>query len=366
MKPVLNDKSIVYISGHSPELDPGVDRKVHGLVESAKKIGYTGVVYNKHCRTVRSRIILFKKVFDTDARYIFLRSFGWMHLVIMPYIIKARWQGRKIICDQPNSLSRYTRQLNHFNISPLKRTIYKALTYLHGSIGYLLFNRIIQYDIESSFFMFGVRHKAILMGNGIDADQIKLRTKNYTGNSELKLVGVASLKDVHGYDRIINAIAIFNQRNSLKAKFYIVGGNDGNPVLLKLKQLTEQLGLENYVTFYGTKGTDFINKLYGECDIAVDAISCTREGVSVCSSIKTREYAMAGIPFICSLSDPDFNHDEPFRIMIPNDESIEPIVDALEKFPTTRKLFTDEQIRRFALDNLSYEHKFKTMINGLL
>lgn len=366
MKTALNDKSIVYISGHSPELDLGVDRKVHGLVESAKRLGYMGVVYNKHLRTVRSRITLFKRVFDTDAKYIFLRSFGWIHLVIAPLIIKARWQGRKIICDQPNSLSRYTRQLKHIKTSPLKRFIYTALTYLHGSFGYMLFNRIIQYDIESPFFLFGVRHKTILMGNGIDADQIKLRTKDYTDNSELKIVGVAMLKDVHGYDRIINAIAIYNQRNSLKAKFYIVGGIEGNPILSKLIQLTAQLGVENFVTFYGPRDSDFIYKLYGECDIAVDAISCAREGVSVCSSIKTREYAMAGIPFICSLNDPDFKQNEPFCIMVPNDESIEPIVDALEKFPIRRKLFTDEQIRQFALDNLSYEHKLKTMINGLL
>lgn len=366
MKTVLNNKSIVYVSGHSPELDPGVDQKVHGLVDTAQKMGLHGIVLNKYLRTVRSRIRLFKQVFDTDARYIFIRSFGWINLAIIPYVIKARWQGRKVICDQPNSLSCNIKQIKSYQRSSFKRFMSIALTYIHGPFGYMQFNRIIQYDNESPFFSLGVRHKMILMGNGIDADKIMLRKKDYTGNSTLKIVGVATLKNYHGYDRLIRAIAFYNQRNNKKATFYIVGGLESNPVLIDLKQLTVQLGIEDSVIFYGPRDTDFINELYGMCDVAVDSLCWARFRISTCSTLKVREYALAGIPFISASNDPDFVHDEPFRITVPNDESIEPLVEALEDFPNRRKLFTDEQIRQFALDNLTYESKLKTMINGLL
>lgn len=118
--------------------------------------------------------------------------------------------------------------------------------------------------------------------------------------------------------------------------------------------------------FCGFQDKEFISRAYDSADIAVGSLGLFRIGLNTSSILKIREYALAGIPFITAGYDPDFQEDMPFRFLVPNDESISPIVNVLERFPSARKTFTDEDIRKYAIENLSLESKFDQMISGLL
>jgi hypothetical protein len=81
--------------------------------------------------------------------------------------------------------------------------------------------------------------------------------------------------------------------------------------------------------------------------------------------LKVREYCLAGIPFIASGVDPDFPDNLPFRFVVSNDNEIDDILNVFSIFPQKRKTFTDEEIRQYAIDHLSYDSKFREMIDGL-
>ena len=144
-----------------------------------------------------------------------------------------------------------------------------------------------------------------------------------------------------------------------------MGGEDDNPEIISLKALAESSGAGDCVIFHGRRESDYISAMYSQCDIGIGALGLHRKGLEDSSILKIREYALAGIPFITAGSDPDFTGEEPFRFVVPNDESISPIVECLLSFPQKRKSFTDSQIRAFAESRLVYSKKLQTILGGL-
>lgn len=361
----LDNNYIVYISAANPKTDLGVIKKIKNFCLSAEDLGYKTTIINQHCRSLSADKQLFNKVFDTNAKYIILRSLGWCNLAILPQIIKARLQRRIVICDQPTPLFAQIEEIKAAKRSTFKRRIGCILTYLHGSFGFIPFNRIVQYAQESRYFSFGVRHKTLKIGNGINEKSSILREKKYVNNDRLVLVGVANVSIYHGYDRVIKAMAEFNKNNVKKAYFIIIGGHPDHSVIIELKKLVEQLGLSAFVEFCGFQEAEYITDKYSIADLAVGSLALFRKFLNESSILKIREYALAGIPFITAGVDPDFEGTEKFRFEVPNDDSIIPIVRVLESFEERRKLFTDEEIRAFATKHLSYKSKITKILYGL-
>lgn len=362
---ILDEKKIAYVSGHDADKDPGVTQKISGLCRSARKQGFTTVVFNRYCRDIDSRRQLMDQALATNAKYIIIRSFGYCNLFIMSRVAKARCQGRIIICDQPTPMKACLYEVMAQHRAWYKKLMELLMICLHGSIGFMPFNRIVHYADESSFFNWAVRNKSVKMGNGIDPDAVNLREPRLPDKDTLEILGVANVSFSHGFDRVIRAVAEYNHISGHRARFHIVGGEEDNPEIISLKALAESLGIEDCVIFHGRKGSNYISGLYSRCDLGIGALGLHRKGLKDSSILKIREYALAGIPFITAGSDPDFNGEESFRFEVPNDESISPIVDCLISFPEKRKRFTDSQIREFAKANLAYSNKLPAILDGL-
>ena len=144
-------------------------------------------------------------------------------------------------------------------------------------------------------------------------------------------------------------------------EFELVGEDDASSIA----DLARRLGVADKVHFHGIQGSEYIWNLYSRCNLAVSSLAPYRKGLRTAAVLKAREYCLAGIPFIACGADPDFGSDVPFRLTVPNDDSIEPVVEVLEKFDKERDKFTDEQIRDYAIAHLSYESKIKQMLEGL-
>lgn len=362
----INYNKILYLSTHSIDVDPGVEKKIHGICAAAEKKGFAIERQTMYCRSIGERRNLVNRAFDSDAGIIFIRSFGVMTISIISALKKLRKEGRIIICDQPSPLSTTLREIWHSNRKLIKRLYSISWGILSGPWSMYPYNRIIEYAPEGRYYSLGNRRRIKLMGNGIDISRINPRKYLGRSDSNIRLVGVANTSVHHGYDRVIRALADFNRNNKRKAYFEIIGGSTGSPVINELKALSKDLNVEKYITFAGFQDKDYISEAYNTSDLAIGSLGLFRIGLGFSSILKVREYCLAGIPFITAGEDPDFEENPPFRFVVPNDESIAPILNVLNEFSEKRKTFTDEQIREYALEHFSFDKKFDQMMEGLL
>lgn len=146
--------------------------------------------------------------------------------------------------------------------------------------------------------------KTININNGIDLEEILLQKKPEFKN-ELNIIAVANISFWHGYDRLIKGIAKYNKLNpKIKVNFNIVGNGAEEK---KLKELVKDLNLEENIKFLGYKSGKDLDEEFNKNHLAVDHLGLHRKNLKELSSLKSKEYAARGIPFILSHKDKAFD-----------------------------------------------------------
>ena len=165
----------------------------------------------------------------------------------------------------------------------------------------------------------------------------------------------------HGIDRFIRGLHEYNAHyaNSTKIVLHIVG--DG-PELPHLKDLTNNLGLNECVIFHGFKSGKELDEMFDMCHIALDALAGFRKGLTETSSLKSREYCARGIPFIASSKDADFPDGWEFVQKIPDDESP---VDMNLVIDFANRIMSESEhphmMRKYAEEHLDWMAKMKKL-----
>lgn len=198
----------------------------------------------------------------------------------------------------------------------------------------------------------------IKVSNGIDCNQIKVRT--YNKRKGYAMIAIGKWRNWHGLDRLIKGLANYNGDADIKLD--IVG--DG-PELNRLKKLVQEKQLIDRVFFHGVYVGEKLNQLFNQSDIGVGTLGLFRKGVKIDSSLKNREYIARGLPIILSSTDVDIESDLSFVCKVPNDESdidikmIETFLDGLDIDDTILKT------RSFAENHLSWNSKMKSLVKEL-
>lgn len=345
----------------------GVLKKIEGFCKSAVNAGYVAEKAISEGKKNRQIHRVMQTMVKTDAKYIVLRSPNRKGLLYLHYLLRAKFQGKVIILDQPSPAATYIKEVSFQNRPFFNKTAKIFFTYVSCPLLFLISDRVIQYGEESAYFQYFARHKTLLVGNGIDIKRLPLRVKEYpSADDRIALVGVAaSISGWHGFDRVVCAMGEWKRRGkNPKVTFDIIGDNN-TPDAEKIKQLIEEYGIDEDVTFCGYLSAEELNGLYSRESLAVASLGIYRKGLSTASPLKIREYCLAGIPFITAGSDPDFSNDVPFRFVVSNNDGFEDIIQVFSQFPISRNNFTDEEIRQYAIEHLSYDKKFKEIMNGL-
>jgi hypothetical protein len=94
-----------------------------------------------------------------------------------------------------------------------------------------------------------------------------------------------------------------------------------------------------------------LRRLYEDSHIAVSTLALHRKGLSSASELKAREYCAIAIPFIACGDDPDFPHDQPFRVRVANDDRPDDVVAVMADFGRHHQRFDDAAQRRYAVDH---------------
>ena len=353
---------MVYLGLYDPPNAPGVVKKIAGTLKAAEAAGYTTRAWSEPFHGVRSLAHAFQEVARSRETHIILRSLGWANLFLVPVLCVARLRRQYVVVEVPTPHRVGVREVWSSSQSAWRRIRSVALFYASGPWSLWPASRIVQYADEGWWFRLGNVRRTAKIGNGVDVQRTPQRGRAPAWPAPvLQLVGVATLMSWHGYDRLIRAVAEFQADSSrpFDVHFTIVG--DG-PALDELTRLTQQLGVQVSVAFAGALGGDEVYPYYDRAHLAVSALAIHRKGLREASALKAREYCVVGIPFIASGHDPDFGDEAPFRIEVSLDEDNASLIAAFTTFGRRRPTFSDDDIRRYAVERLDFTRKLAGII----
>ena len=165
----------------------------------------------------------------------------------------------------------------------------------------------------------------------------------------------------HGIDRFIRGLHEHNAHyaNSTKIVLHIVG--DG-PELPHLKDLTNNLGLNECVIFHGFKSGKELDEMFDMCHVAIGSLAGFRAGLTELSSLKNREYCARGIPIIMASKDVDIPTDWEYVQMVPANETP---IDMNTVIDFANRVMADpehpQKMRRYAEEHLDWMAKMKVL-----
>jgi hypothetical protein len=125
--------------------------------------------------------------------------------------------------------------------------------------------------------------------------------------------------------------------------------------------IIEKYHLQDRVIFHGQLFGDELTKVFNQCQFAIGSLGRHRSGITVIKTLKNREYATRGIPFIYSEQDSDFDH-QPYVLKAPADDSpidIQQIFDFMDNFKMNPK-----DIRR-TVEHLTWNIQMQRVVDAV-
>lgn len=176
--------------------------------------------------------------------------------------------------------------------------------------------------VTFSDFVIIFGQKTLNISNGIDFAAIPIRHPRAVEKEVIHLLAVAEIHYWHGFDRLIQGLALHKRQHpTSQVIFHLVGEISGERERQDILVPIRQHGLQEQVILHGALWGQALDELFDVADFAIGSLGRHRTGIDVIRTLKNREYAARGIPFIYSESDPDFD-DRAYVIKASADESV--------------------------------------------
>lgn len=212
--------------------------------------------------------------------------------------------------------------------------------------------------------IFGQR--TINISNGVDFDSIPLHESNHSRfiEKQFHMIGVAEVHFWHGFDRLVAGIGEYYKNGGHRdVYFHIVGGvhpayMTGLPQASGFQTLIDKYGIGDRIIFHDVLFGQQLDDVFNQCQFAIGSLGRHRSGITIIKTLKNREYATRGIPFIYSEQDSDFDL-QPYIIKAPADESpidINQILDFVDNFQMKA-----EDIRK-SVEHLSWKKQMQKVL----
>jgi len=208
--------------------------------------------------------------------------------------------------------------------------------------------------------IFGQR--TIRISNGIDFGSIPLKQNHNDTSHSLHLIGVAEIHQWHGFDRIVKGLAdYYRQSRDYEVIFHVVGYFFSAEDEAIFKKIVSDYSMEKYVILHGKQHGEALNVLFEQCDFGIGSLGRHRVGIQKIKTLKNREYAARGIPFVYSETDSDFD-ERPYVLKVPADESPINISDIIRFY---QSLSISPQDIRDSIQDLSWEHQMNQVLRAI-
>ena len=212
--------------------------------------------------------------------------------------------------------------------------------------------------------IFGQR--TIRISNGVDFDSLPLHQPPFpserAGREALHLIGVAEVHPWHGFDRMLTGLGEYYQKGGERQiVFHIVGGVSAS-MMHDFRSIIEQYHIEDKIVFHGKLFGTQLDEVFAQCQFAIGSLARHRSGITCIKTLKNREYAARGIPFIYSEEDSDFDH-QPYVLKAPADESPIDIAGVIRFLDSYHEQPAD--IRQ-SVDYLSWKTQMQRVLDELI
>ncbi len=284
--------------------------------------------------------------------FVYMRSFHNATPFLTALLRNLRKNGIRVVMEIPT----YPYDAEYRGFSKAARIEHGIDRLFRGSMARELF-RIVTFSDHTAIF--DVR--TIRISNGIDFDRIKLKRPTPFNGEELHLIGVAEVHYWHGYDRVLRGLAdYYRTQPQVRVVFHLVGGI-GPPEEARLHPLIEQNKLQPYVVCHGQLDGQALDTLFDQAHFGIASLGRHRSGITNIKTLKNREYAARGIPFVYSETDDDFET-RPYVLKAPANET--PLcIDTLIDFFRSQT-WNPEEIRQ-SISNLSWKQQMKRIIDEI-
>ena len=344
---------ILFLVYHGFSDESGISKKIHYQVKGLRQNGHeVHLCYydfdprGHRCRYVGNKVIAdygtgalaaIRSRTQLDCIYnycavnaiemVYARSFMNASPILVRLFDKLNKRGIKCITEIPT----YPYD-SEFKGYPLK---YKIPLYIDKLFRKALAKKmeaIVTFSNEETIF----GKRTICISNGIDLDSIPIH--NPKKQNDIHLIAVAEIHYWHGFDRLVAGMGEYYKLNpdARKVFFHIVGWEDDRGTTsngyLTVEQTAKKYNIGQYVVNHGKLFGDKLDEVFNQCVFAIGSLGRHRSGITNIKTLKNREYAARGIPFIYSETDNDFE-DKPYIIKAPADESpinIRQIIDFID------------------------------------
>jgi len=358
---MLDEKKVLYLARNDKDKSSGVNNKIGDTISTLRIMGYDAHSLQVDYDGKKEIATIAKKIVKTKAKFIVIRSMGTTNLFLQPFFFIARLQGKTLIMDIPTPRKAAFHEAMNTRKTKFSQLRYVVLYCINGPWTMWIMNNILLSGDESKWHLFGNNKRIIKVGNGIRMDRFMLRKcVALWPSSTLRVIGVANISFYNGFDRVIQAINFWNNKENSRYRVELTIAGEG-PEKKKLIELVKTYRVEDSVKFVGFKSKDELIDYYNTSHLALDSLGLHRIALHGISTLKVLEYCLVGIPFISSGKDVNFPNPVPFRFEIEDNDSFEGIVEIFENFGKLRAGFTDQDIRDYAEANLSIESKLRKM-----
>ena len=344
---------ILYLVYHGFSDESGISKKIHYQVKGLRQNGHeVHLCYydfdprGHRCRYVGNKVIadygtgalaairsrmqldcIYNYCVENAIEMVYARSFMNANPILVRLFDKLNKRGIKCITEIPT----YPYD-SEFKGYPLK---YKIPLYIDKLFRKALAKKmeaIVTFSNEETIF----GKRTICISNGIDLDSIPIH--NPKKQKDIHLIAVAEIHYWHGFDRLVAGMGEYYKLNpdARKVFFHVVGWEDDRGTTsngyLTVEQTAKKYNIGQYVVNHGKLFGDKLDEVFNQCVFAIGSLGRHRSGITNIKTLKNREYAARGIPFIYSETDNDFE-DKPYIIKAPADESpinIRQIIDFID------------------------------------
>ena len=374
---------ILFLVYHGFSEVSGISKKIHYQVKGLRENGhdvrlcYYGFAENGHrCRYIDDEVIQdygigklaglrqrlnYKCIYDyciqEGIQFVYARCFQNANPWLISFFKQLKKAGIHAVTEIPTYP--YDAEFVGF---PFQTRMNLKVDQLFRHKLYAQMDAIVTFSDAKEIF----GQRTINISNGVDFDSIPLHKPVIT-NNELHLIGVAEVHYWHGYDRLIAGIGEYYKNGGKRDVFFhIVGGVASCEMHDSMHapgyiELMEKYHVKDRVIFHGQLFGDELDAVFNQCQFAIGSLARHRSGITVIKTLKNREYATRGIPFIYSEQDSDFD-DQPYVLKAPADESpveIQQIID----FVSSVQMHPKEI--RLTVEHLSWKRQMQKVIDNL-
>ena len=288
---------------------------------------------------------------NSKIEFVYIRSNHNANPFTINMVKRMKKAGMKVVMEIPT----YPYDQEYFNKSMRRQLIQDKL--FRNQFARQL-DGIVTFSEED--FIFG--QKTIKISNGIDFESVRLKKESKHPSNELHLIGVAEIHRWHGFDRILRGLAeYYSSPKELIVYFHIVGYFFSPVEKDEITRIIADNNLEPYIILHGKKHGEELDEVFDECDFGIGSLGRHRVGIDDIKTLKNREYAARGIPFVYSETDTDFDR-QSYVLKVPADESFIKIEDIIRFYQNIS--LSPNQIRD-SIEHLSWKNQMKRVINAV-